>query len=139
MWPPRAISVLCLTGCTKKSTRTYEAKGCGDEICLVDVSNGVRRRVHHCVPAMSEGLRIEAAAGIVARDQITKHLTLFGPAVRGDRITAKSVVAAYIDGLAGAVALTIAGAHAAKDEVIEITVDDLRRAIERDLRHLRAG
>lgn len=83
------------------------------------------------------GLRIETAAGVVARDTIAKHLTLFGPAIRRDKIASTSTVAAYIDGLAGAVALTVAGGHGSKDEVLEASIRSLREAVNRDLRHLK--
>lgn len=83
------------------------------------------------------GLRIESAASVIARDTISQHLDLFAHVITRDRVAGQSVVAAYIDGLAGAVALTIAGGHGSKPEIIEATVTKLREAIERDLRHMR--
>jgi len=85
------------------------------------------------------GLRIESAASILARDMITKHMGQFQYAIRGDRAASYSTVAAYVDGLAGVVALTIAGKHASRDEAVEAAVKQLRAAIDRDLQHLRRG
>lgn len=84
------------------------------------------------------GLRIETAAGVTARDMIAQHLATFGLVIRTDRIAGKSAVAAYVDGLAGAMALAIAGGkQGSKDEAIDATMVALRDAIDRDLRHLR--
>lgn len=82
------------------------------------------------------GLSIESAASVVLRDTIIKHMQAFSHVIRNDRAAGQSVVAAYVDGLAGAVALAIAGGHASR-EGITATVAKLRDAIERDLRHLR--
>ena len=87
---------------------------------------------------MDDGLRIEAAASIAARDMITKHLGAFSHAIQRDRIAGQATVAAYIDGLAGVAALVIAGGYGSKSEVIEATIKSLCEAIERDLRHLKA-
>lgn len=87
---------------------------------------------------MNDGLRIEAAASVTARDMITKHLAAFSHAIQRDRIASQATTAAYIDGLAGVVALVIAGGHGSKSEVVESTVKALCDAIERDLRHLKA-
>lgn len=81
------------------------------------------------------GLRIESAASIILRDTITQHMHVFGEVVRRDRAAGQSVVAAYIDGLAGAFALTVAGRHADLESV-EAVIIKLRDAIDRDLRHL---
>ena len=88
---------------------------------------------------MTDGLRIEAAASVVARDMITKHLGsgLLSHVISKDRIAGQATAAAYIDGLAGVVALTIAGGHGSKSEVVESTIKALCDAIERDLKHLR--
>lgn len=83
------------------------------------------------------GLRIETAASVTARDMITKHLQMFGPAVMSDRHTARQTTAAYTDGLAGAVALTIAGRHGSKEDVLNATIKSLRDAVDRDLKHLK--
>lgn len=85
------------------------------------------------------GLRIESAASVTARDMITKHLAVFGHAVRSDRAASQSTMAAYIDGLAGVVALTIAGGHGSKPDVTAAAMTKLMDAIERDLKHLRRG
>ena len=85
---------------------------------------------------MDDGLKLEAAASVILRDAISRHMATFALAIRTNRRTGKDVIAAYIDGLAGAVALTIAGQHGSKDDVINATVTKLREAIDRDLRHL---
>lgn len=84
----------------------------------------------------ASGLRIESAASVTARDMIQKHMSTFARAIRADRAASQSTVAAYIDGLAGATALTVAGGHGSRTDVIETTVAKLREAIDRDLRHL---
>lgn len=83
------------------------------------------------------GLRIETAAAVTARDMISHHLSAFALAIRTDRHAGQTTVAAYIDGLAGAASLVIAGGHGSKDEVINNTISKLRDAIERDLKHLK--
>ena len=85
---------------------------------------------------MSDGLRIETAASITLRDTITKHMHTFAHVIRADRAANAGVVAAYIDGLAGAAALTVAGGHGSRNDVTEAVVKSLRDAIERDLKHL---
>jgi hypothetical protein len=82
------------------------------------------------------GLRIESAAGVTARDMIEKHLATFAYVIRADRLASRSTVAAYIDGLAGAVALTIAGGHGSRSEVVEATIKTLCESIDRDLKHM---
>lgn len=76
---------------------------------------------------------------MTARDMITKHLGVFGHVIRDDRAASKSTVAAYIDGLSGAVALTVAGGHGDKHDVVEAAVRSLREAIDRDLAHVGKG
>lgn len=83
------------------------------------------------------GLKIEVAASIVARDLITKHLQQFSYVIRKDRHTGREVVAAYVDGLAGAVALTVAGGQGSKDEIVMATINAFCNAVERDLKHLK--
>lgn len=85
----------------------------------------------------TDGLRIETAAGITARDMLSQHLAAFAFVIRNDRLASRATVAAYIDGLAGAMALTIAGGHGSRNDVIEETVKRLRAAVERDLKHLK--
>lgn len=82
------------------------------------------------------GLRIESAASVILRDTIQKHMQIFAPVIRMDRAAGQSTVAAYIDGLAGSVALVVAGGHDSRMEVIEVTIKTLREAIDRDLQHL---
>lgn len=86
---------------------------------------------------MKDGLKIEAAASIVARDLIEKHLSQFAHVVRHDRAVSQLVIAAYIDGIAGAVALTIAAGHGSKEEVLDTTIRKFYEAVNRDLQHLR--
>lgn len=83
------------------------------------------------------GLRIESAASVTARDMIQNHMHTFAHVIRTDRAASQSTVAAYVDGLAGTVALTIAGGHGSRTDVIEATIKTLREAIDRDLRHVR--
>lgn len=83
------------------------------------------------------GLRIESAASVVLRDTILKHMHAFGHVIRRDRATNKAVVAAYIDGMAGAIALTVAGGFGGSEDIINATVAELRKAVARDLKHLK--
>jgi hypothetical protein len=83
-----------------------------------------------------DGLKIDHAAGVVLRDAIRKHMSTFAFSIRYSRIASASVVAVYVDGLAGAIALTIAGRHASKEDVVNATLAKLREAIDRDLQHL---
>jgi hypothetical protein len=55
------------------------------------------------------GLRIETAASAILRHFIMQQMEQFGVVIRRDRACNAAVVAAYVDGLAGATALTIAG------------------------------
>jgi hypothetical protein len=84
-----------------------------------------------------DGLKIETAAGVTARDAIRQHMQSFALTIRTNRLSGQAVVAAYVDGLAGAVALTIAGGHGSKDDVIDATIAKLREAVDRDLRYLK--
>jgi len=86
-----------------------------------------------------DGLSIETAAGVVARDMIRQYMEQFAFRVRRSRPASQQVVAAYVDGLAGAVALTIAGGHGSKEDVVNATIAKLRESIDRDLTHLNAG
>ncbi len=86
---------------------------------------------------MIDGLTIETAAGVVARDMIRQYMENFAFRVRRNRAASQQVVAAYVDGLAGAVALTIAGGHGSKDDVVNATIAKLREAIDRDLAYLK--
>lgn len=83
------------------------------------------------------GIKIESAASVTLRDTIQKHMGIFAHVIRTDRAAGQSTVAAYVDGLAGAVALIVAGGHGqSKSEVTEATVKILREAIDRDLQLL---
>ena len=83
------------------------------------------------------GLRIESAASITLRDTITEHMRVFSHVIRHDRAAGQSVTAAYVDGLAGAAALVIAGGHGSRDEVMQQLIALLQKNVDRDLRHLR--
>lgn len=82
------------------------------------------------------GLRIESAASVILLDTIKKHMEIFAPVIRADRAANASVVAAYASGLAGAVALTIAGGHGSREDVAEAAIKSFRTALERDLKYL---
>lgn len=83
------------------------------------------------------GLRQETAAAVLARKIITSHLKSFGRLVKSDREAASATVAAYTDGLAGVMALAIAGGHGSRDEVLLVTINELRKALDRDLLHIK--
>lgn len=85
---------------------------------------------------MNDGLKIETAAAFTLRDAMRQHMQSFYFIIRGSRPSGQAVVAAYIDGLAGAVALTIVAGHGSKEEIVNATVTKLREAVDRDLRHL---
>ena len=85
---------------------------------------------------MVDGLKIETAAAFTLRDAIRQHGSRFALTIRTDRTAGQAVVAAYIDGLAGAVALTIASGHGSKDDIVNATVTKLREAVDRDLKVL---
>jgi hypothetical protein len=87
---------------------------------------------------MEDGLKIETAAGVTLRDAIRQHMQSFALTIRASRPSGQAVIAAYIDGLAGAVALTIAGGHGSKDNIIEAAITKLREAVDRDLRYLKS-
>lgn len=82
------------------------------------------------------GLRIETAASVTLRKTVEDHMRVFAHIIKTDRAASQSVVAAYIDGLAGAVALTVSGGHGGREDAINATVDKLRQAIMRDLVYL---
>jgi hypothetical protein len=82
------------------------------------------------------GLRQESAAAITLRDTIAQHMHAFSHVIRDDREAGAAVVAAYIDGLAGAVALTVHGGHGSRDEVNVGVQLKLKDAVARDLAHL---
>lgn len=85
---------------------------------------------------MDDGLKIETAAGVMLRDAIRKHMQLCAMVIHVERHCGQDVVAAYVDGLAGAMALTIAGGHASKEDIVNATVTKLREVVDRDLQYL---
>lgn len=86
-------------------------------------------------PDGKPGLRQETAAALTLRDTITQHMQVFGHVIRADRKVSQDVVAAYIDGLAGAIALTVRGGHGSRDEVVAATILKLQKNVTRDLAH----
>ena len=68
-------------------------------------------------PDGKPGLRIETAASYLARDMIATHLKQFKLALLTDRAAATKTVAAYTDGLAGAMAFAVAGGFVSRDEI----------------------
>lgn len=85
---------------------------------------------------MDDGLTIETAAGVVLRDVLGQHMQAFAVTIRASRPTGQDVTAAYVDGLAGAAALTIAGGHGSKEEIVNAITARLRACVNRDLTHL---
>ena len=85
---------------------------------------------------MDDGLKIEHAAGVTLRDTIRQHMKSFALPIRTDRRCSQDVVAAYIDGLAGAMALTIVSGQGSKDDVVFSVLTKLSEALDRDLQHL---
>jgi len=85
---------------------------------------------------MKNGLSIESAASVALRDIIQNHMQNFALVIRTDKAASRSTVAAYVDGLAGAVALAIAGRHGSREDVVGLTIAQLIEAIDRDLKHL---
>ena len=83
-----------------------------------------------------DGLKIETAAGVTLRDAIRQHMVTFALTISASRHTGQAVIAAYIDGLAGAMALAIVAGHASKEDVVNATLAKLREAVDRDLQYL---
>jgi len=85
---------------------------------------------------MNDGLKIEPAAAVLARDMFTQHLHNFSFVIRKHQRVSQAVVASYVDGLAGVMALAVVGGHGSRDDVFNATVAKLREAFDRDLQHL---
>lgn len=83
------------------------------------------------------GLRIETASSVILRDLIKDFMAKFYSVIRKDRAAGQAVSAAFIDGLAGTMALIVAGGHASKEDAIYETVKRFKDCLERDLSHLR--
>jgi hypothetical protein len=83
------------------------------------------------------GLRLETAASVLLKETITAHMAQFGHVIGRDKAASKSTLSVYVDGLAGAMALTIAGGLCSRDELLGNIAEILREAVERDLQHLR--
>ncbi len=82
------------------------------------------------------GLSIETAASVTLLDFIKKHMSQFALVIRRDRAAGISVSGAYVEGLAGALSLTIAGGHGSREEVLAATYNKLCEKVDRDLRLL---
>lgn len=79
------------------------------------------------------GLRLETAASVILRDMIKDHFQKFQFAIQSDRAASRAVVAAYVDGLSGALALAITARHGSLEDTLEATIKQLRDAVTRDL------
>jgi hypothetical protein len=75
-------------------------------------------------------------ADTVGRDWLKIFMKSFAPYIRSERATSRVTSALFIDGLAGVLALTIAGRHDCERLVVESAIVALRDAVKRDLRHL---
>lgn len=82
------------------------------------------------------GLRQESAAAITLRDTIAQHMNAFAHVIHADRTAGQAVVGAYINGLAGAMALTVRGGHSSRDEITTAVRLKLEECLSRDLAHL---
>jgi hypothetical protein len=80
-----------------------------------------------------------ALADKVARDWLKNYMAYFAPSIQRERATSQAASAVFIDGLAAVTALTIAGGHGNRDEVVTATIKSLRDAIDRDLKHSFGG
>lgn len=85
----------------------------------------------------NDGLKIEPAASIIARDMITKYMENFALTIHKHPHVSQSVASVYVDGLAGVMALAIAGGHGSREEVASNTILKLGEALTRDLRELK--
>jgi len=84
------------------------------------------------------GLRIETAASVMAADMMAQHLKTFKNVIQNDRHTNGAVIAAYIEGLACVVALTVAGRHGGYWEVMASVDERLRDEVDKILKLMKA-
>lgn len=82
------------------------------------------------------GISIESAASTTLKDTIKQHFQVFAHVIRGDRVASQSVTAAYISGLAGTVALSIAGGFVSREEAEKLVMEKFRNQLTEDLQHL---
>jgi hypothetical protein len=75
-------------------------------------------------------------AGECGRDWVKSFMKSFAPYIRSERATGKIVCALFIDALAGALALAIAGRQDSEQQIVNAAIIALREAVKRDLRHL---
>lgn len=85
---------------------------------------------------VQDGMKLESAASVIARDTLAQYFHVFAPVIRTDRVVNKSVSAEFINGLAGVLALTIAGGLGSKEDVLNATIAKLREYVDRDLQRL---
>ena len=82
------------------------------------------------------GLSVETAAHVILRDKIKRHLTEYSDAIMRDRKTGANAVAAFVDGLAGTMAMCVISGQVSRDDCLAATVHALRKALDRDLLQL---
>jgi hypothetical protein len=75
-------------------------------------------------------------ADTVGRDWLKSFMKSFAGSIWSERATSKVTSALFIDGLAGILALTIAGRQDSEQQIVDAAVASLRDAVKRDLRHL---
>lgn len=83
------------------------------------------------------GMNLETAASIVLRDTIHEYFSQFAFVIRGHRDVATSVISEFRNGMAGSIALAIAGGHASKDDILAAEFAKLKEYVERDLSRLK--
>jgi hypothetical protein len=70
------------------------------------------------------------------RDWVKGFMKSFAPSIRSEPATSEVTSALFIDGLAGVLALAIAGRQGSEQQIVDATIASLREAVKRDLRHL---
>lgn len=81
-------------------------------------------------------MKLEHGAALVLRDLILDHMGKFAHVIRREQVAGRNVTAAYVDGLAGACALCVAGGQGSREEIEEAAIKAFRDALRRDLAHL---
>jgi hypothetical protein len=75
-------------------------------------------------------------AKTVGRDWVKEYMKSFAAQIRTERTTSQAASALFIDGLAGVLALAIAGRQDSEEQIVDAAIASLRDAVKRDLRHL---
>jgi hypothetical protein len=75
-------------------------------------------------------------ADTVGRDWLRSFMKSFAKYVLAERATSRVASALFIDGLAGILALAIAGRHDSEEQIMDAAITALEHAVARDLRHL---